>query len=112
MKNVILGLFVSAAIGAHAEGMLTEANSKVINDVLLETEFVVCGGGPAGLCAAVAAARHGTKVVLVQARPMLGGNMSSEMRMGVVGAYGDENKEAGILEALQLKNFYYHPLMR
>lgn len=32
--------------------------------------------------------------------------------MGIMGAYGDENKEAGILEELQLKNFRYNPLMR
>ncbi len=92
--------------------MLTEANSQVIKEVSLETEFVVCGGGLSGLSAAVSAARHGTKVVLIQARPMLGGNTSSEMRMGIMGAYKDENKEAGILEELQLKNFYYNPLMR
>ena len=43
---------------------------------------------------------------------MLGGNTSSEMRMGIMGAHGDQNKEAGILEELQLRNFYYNPLMR
>ena len=43
---------------------------------------------------------------------MLGGNASSEMRMGIMGAHGDQNKEAGILEELQLRNFYHNPLMR
>ena len=111
-KMFCAAALLCAMASRAADGMLTEANSQVIKDVELETEFVVCGGGPAGLCAAVAAARHGTKVVLLQARPMLGGNMSSEMRMGVMGAYGDENKEAGIFEELQLKNFYYNPLLR
>ena len=110
--RVFLAFVASVALYAHAEGMLTEANSQVIKEVSLETEFVVCGGGLSGLSAAVSAARHGTKVVLIQARPMLGGNTSSEMRMGIMGAYKDENKEAGILEELQLKNFYYNPLMR
>ena len=92
--------------------MRTEANSPVVKEVALETEFVVCGGGLSGICAAIAAARHGARVVLVQDRPVLGGNASSEMRMGVMGAAGDENKETGILEELQLRNFYYNPLRR
>ena len=50
-----------------------------------EADFCVVGGGLAGLCAAVAAARHGAKVVLMQERPMLGGNASSEIRMWVCG---------------------------
>jgi len=92
--------------------MRTEANAPVVKEVRLETQFVVCGGGLSGICAALSAARHGVKVVLVQDRPMLGGNASSEMRMGIMGAAGDQNKEAGILEELQLKNFYYNPLRR
>ena len=92
--------------------MRTEANSPVVKEISLETDFVVCGGGLSGICAAIAAARHGTKVVLVQDRPVLGGNASSEMRMGIMGAAGDENKETGILEELQLRNFYYNPLRR
>ena len=92
--------------------MRTEANAPVVKEVRLKTQFVVCGGGLSGICAALSAARHGVKVVLVQDRPMLGGNASSEMRMGIMGAAGDQNKEAGILEELQLKNFYYNPLRR
>lgn len=92
--------------------MRTEANSPVIKEVRLETQFVVCGGGLSGICAAISAARRGVKVVLVQDRPVLGGNASSEMRMGIMGAAGDHNKEAGILEELQLKNFYHNPLRR
>ena len=52
----------------------------------LHTDFVVVGGGLAGACAAIAAARNGAKVVLVQDRSVLGGNASSEVRMHVVGA--------------------------
>ena len=92
--------------------MRTEANAPVVKNTKLEAQFVVCGGGLSGICAAISAARRGVKVVLLQDRPMLGGNASSEMRMGIMGAYGDENKEAGILEELQLKNFYYNPLRR
>jgi len=53
-----------------------------------QTDFCVVGGGLAGLFAALSAARHGAKVVLMQDRPMLGGNASSEIRMWVSGAWG------------------------
>ena len=92
--------------------MRTEANSPVTLDKTAEAQLVVVGGGLSGICAALSAARHGVRTILVQDRPMLGGNCSSEVRMGIMGALGDQNKEAGILEELQLKNFYYNPLMR
>jgi hypothetical protein len=44
-------------------------------------DLVVVGGGIAGTCAAVAAARLGLTVALVQDRPVLGGNGSSEVRV-------------------------------
>ncbi len=43
--------------------------------------LAVIGGGLAGCCVAIAAARNGLKVVLVQDRPVLGGNSSSEVRV-------------------------------
>lgn len=48
-------------------------------------DLVVVGGGMAGCCAAVSAARYGCKVALVQDRPVLGGNNSSEVRVGLSG---------------------------
>lgn len=48
-------------------------------------DLVVVGGGIAGCCAAVSAARLGCKVALVQNRPVLGGNNSSEVRVGLSG---------------------------
>lgn len=95
-----------------AQGMLTESNSKVTYEEKLDADVVVCGGGLAGVCAAVSAARHNAKVVLIQDRPVLGGNASSEIRMGICGAKGDQNQETGILEEMQLRNFYYNPLQR
>lgn len=73
------------------------------------TEFCVVGGGLAGLAAALSAARHGTRVVLIQDRPMLGGNASSEIRMWVGGAKGKGNREGGIVEELFLQNYYTNP---
>ncbi len=46
-----------------------------------EYDIVVTGGGLAGTCAAISAARNGLKVALVQDRPVLGGNASSEVRV-------------------------------
>lgn len=74
-----------------------------------EVDFCVVGGGMAGLIAALAAARHGAKVALVQDRPVLGGNASSEIRMHICGAHGVNNRETGILEELLLENHYRNP---
>lgn len=71
-------------------------------------EFAVIGGGMSGICASIAAARHGVKTVLIHNRPVLGGNASSEIRMHICGA--DENghkphlTEGGILHEILLKN--------
>ena len=51
-------------------------------------DFVVAGGGYAGTCAAIAAARLGLRVALIQDRPVLGGNGSSEIRVGPIGGLG------------------------
>lgn len=61
----------------------------------------------AGVCAALAAARHGADTVLIQDRPVLGGNASSEFRMHICGAdrHGSKpnQRETGILEELLLE---------
>jgi hypothetical protein len=48
-------------------------------------DLVVVGGGMAGICSAISAAREGIKVALIQNRPVLGGNNSSEVRVGLSG---------------------------
>lgn len=70
-------------------------------------EVAVIGGGAAGICAAVAAARNGSKTVLIQDRPVLGGNASSEMRVhlnGVNNIKGKAERETGIIEEILLHN--------
>lgn len=79
-----------------------------MRELTLSTDLCVIGGGPAGLCTALAAARNGIKVVLMQNRPMLGGNSSSEIRMNISVEYDYRKRETGILEELQLDNFYYN----
>ena len=117
MKRIvkILTLCISLSMQplmAQKPYLLTEENDSVIKNVNLDTDIVVCGGGLAGVSAAVAAARHGSKVILIQDRPMLGGNSSSETRMGIVGVKEDQCQEAGILEEMQCRNFRYNPLQR
>jgi hypothetical protein len=79
----------------------------------LETDFLVAGGGLAGVCAAIAAARHGARVVLVQDRSVLGGNASSEIKMHAVGAdcHGKKPgaRESGLIEELQLEDAVRNP---
>lgn len=84
----------------------------VITERELSADFVVVGGGMAGVCAAAAAARNGVRTLVVQDRPMFGGNASSEIRMWICGAHGENRKETGLLEELQLENYYYNPLLK
>ncbi len=77
-----------------------------------KTDLCVVGGGMAGLVCAIAAARHGIRVVLVQDRPVLGGNASSEIRMWIGGAHGKDNREGGIIEEIFLENFYQNPALK
>lgn len=76
-----------------------------------KADVCVIGGGLAGTFAAIAAARHGAKVVLMQDRPMLGGNASSEIRMWVSGAGSRVRnlQETGIMEEVLLENMYRNP---
>ncbi|MGE5297290.1 MAG: FAD-dependent oxidoreductase [Solirubrobacterales bacterium] len=48
-------------------------------------DLVVVGGGMAGICSAISAARLGLSVALVHDRPVLGGNNSSEVRVHLNG---------------------------
>ena len=77
-----------------------------------KVDLCVVGGGLAGMCAAVAAARHGIKVALMHDRPVYGGNASSEIRMWVCGAHGKNNRETGIIEEIALETLYRNPYRR
>jgi hypothetical protein len=76
----------------------------------INADLTVVGGGLAGTCAAIAAARLGRTVALVQNRPVLGGNSSSEVRVWVCGAtsHGTQRyaRETGIIGELFLENQY------
>ena len=80
--------------------------------VMINSDLIVVGGGMAGTCAAIAAARNGIKVILVQDRPVLGGNASSEVRLWILGAtshLGNNNRwarEGGVIDEILIENLY------
>ena len=76
-----------------------------------DVDICVVGGGLAGCFAAIEAARGGAKVLLMQDRPVLGGNASSEIRMWVRGAKGLFNRETGLISELEERNIYYNPTL-
>ncbi|MDR2916131.1 MAG: FAD-dependent oxidoreductase [Tannerella sp.] len=75
-------------------------------------DLVVAGGGISGVCCAITAAREGLSVALIQDRPVLGGNASSEVRLWVLGAtshMGNNNRwarEGGVINELLVENTY------
>jgi len=78
----------------------------------IEADLIVTGGGLSGVCCAITAARQGSKVVLVQDRPVLGGNSSSEVRLWILGAtshMGNNNRwarEGGVVDEILVENTY------
>jgi len=89
--------------------------ARQIQGIEQEVDLVVVGGGLSGVCAALAAARRGLEVALVQDRPVLGGNASSEVRLWILGAtshMGNNNRwarEGGIMDELLVENMYRNP---
>ena len=81
----------------------------------LSADLVVVGGGLAGVCCAITAARQGLDVTLVQDRPVLGGNSSSEVRLWVLGAtshMGNNNRwarEGGVIDEILVENTWRNP---
>ncbi|MBQ9784372.1 MAG: FAD-dependent oxidoreductase [Clostridia bacterium] len=78
---------------------------------MLNCDLCVIGGGLAGSFAALSAARHGARVVLMQDRPMLGGNASSEIRMWVRGAITPCDRESGLIAELEERNIHDNPTL-
>lgn len=80
---------------------------------VLTCDLAIIGGGLAGVCAALAAARNGATVILVQDRSVLGGNSSSEVKMHIVGAdchgHRPGTRETGIIEELRLEDACRNP---
>ena len=77
--------------------------------VTLSCDLCIIGGGLAGSFAALAAARHGASVILMQDRPMPGGNASSEIRMWVRGVKRPFDRETGLISELEQRNIHGNP---
>lgn len=90
-------------------------NSNLTELHELVAQVIVVGGGLAGICAAIAAAREGATVILVHDRPVLGGNASSEVRMHISGANvagrrtETDSRETGIIEEVKLDEAVVNP---
>ncbi|HEY3379140.1 MAG TPA: FAD-dependent oxidoreductase [Armatimonadota bacterium] len=86
---------------------------RTVHEQQVQAELVVVGGGLAGVLAAVRAARDGIATILIQDRPVLGGNASKEIGVPALGAGGGNNsyyfRETGLLEELLLENLYRNP---
>ena len=78
----------------------------------ITADVIVVGGGLAGLCAAISSARNGAETILIQDRPMPGGNASSEIRMWICGSHVAEYREGGLVEMLKLANHHYNPSLK
>ncbi len=91
------------------------AAGRSLKTDVLHADLVIVGGGMAGVCCAITAARAGVKVVLVQDRPVLGGNASSEVRLWVLGAtcHMASNlrwaREGGVHDEILVENLYRNP---
>lgn len=87
-------------------------NKREIRKLELHYDLVVAGGGMTGVCCAITAARKGIRVALVQDRPVLGGNASSEVRLWVLGAtshMGNNNRwsrEGGVIDEILVENTF------
>lgn len=92
-----------------------ETTSRSFRQEVITSDLVVVGGGLSGACCAITAARQGIKVTLVQDRPVLGGNASSEVRLWVLGAtshMGNNNRwarEGGVIDEILVENMYRNP---
>jgi len=91
------------------------APSRQLKREQLHCDLAVIGGGLAGTCCAITAARQGLRVVLVQDRPVLGGNASSEVRLWTLGAtahMGNNNRwarETGVIDEILVENMWRNP---
>jgi hypothetical protein len=89
--------------GGNARSLFTEK---------ISSDLVIAGGGMSGVCCAITAAREGLQVTLVQDRPVLGGNASSEIRLWILGAtshMGNNNRwarEGGVINEILVENTY------
>lgn len=90
-------------------GFVNKRQNRLVS---LEHDLVVVGGGMTGVVCAITAAREGLRVALVQDRPVLGGNASSEVRIWMLGATSHMannnrwSREGGLVDELMTENLF------
>ncbi len=91
------------------------SDHRALNTRSLSAGLIVVGGGLGGVCCAITAARAGVRVILVQDRPVLGGNASSEVRLWILGAtahMANNNRwarEGGVIDEILVENTFRNP---
>ncbi len=112
-------MYTSSAIArirsraAQAKG--EQPDVRTLQQEQRTADLVVAGGGLSGVSCAITAARLGLSVALVQDRPVLGGNSSSEVRLWVLGAtshMGNNNRwarEGGVIDEILVQNMWRNP---
>lgn len=92
-----------------------QISERKLKKEYISSDLVIIGGGMSGVCGAITAARQGLQVLLVQDRPVLGGNASSEVRLWILGAtshMGNNNRwsrEGGLIDEILVENTYRNP---
>lgn len=111
MVGPVTSAFEIKGHSAHAVKTHDLQDTSVYAHRKIEADILIAGGGMSGVCAALAAARNGTSVILLQDRSRLGGNASSEIRMHIVGASQLKQvwRETGLLEEMMLTESVTNP---
>ena len=83
----------------HARTAKTVVESSRQVPIVAEADVVVCGGGPGGFSAAIAAARHGARTVLIERYGFLGGLATAGLVAPILGHTASQSHEP-IVEGL------------
>lgn len=85
-----------APVAASPAGMLSESAQDI--PVACEADVIVCGAGPAGVCAAIAAARRGARTHLLEVHGALGGIWTNGLLAYILDFTNKEGLMAEIVE--------------
>jgi len=105
-KFIKTGLLAASALPVHAsfgnrQNMISDDTTGFMEParqlpIVKETDVIVCGGGPAGIAAAIASARHGAKTTLIEMYGCLGGIWTTGLLSYII----DYEKKPGIMKEL------------
>jgi hypothetical protein len=102
-RSFLKGGMIAAAsmpMAGFGAAKATSGGAEVSAKDWLTTDVVVAGGGPAGVCAAVSAARAGAKVMLVERFGCLGGNLTLGYVSPILGKVSEGTMAAEVQKLL------------